>query len=153
MTRALAIALCLSTLTIAAVGCETDTAAATPTSPNQAPHQATTAPDDHAMCVQMMTRSRDCTDTYIPALVDARAAVDRPAGIADAVKQDRDRVIKQAMGEWANDSTDAAIEQHCAAPFPGDQTDRDAAQQCLASADCGGFTTCTVPLITKFFVK
>ncbi|HEY1811570.1 MAG TPA: hypothetical protein VGG74_04395 [Kofleriaceae bacterium] len=151
MTRALAIALCLSTLTIAAAGCETDNAAAaTPTSPNQAtPHQASTAPDDHAMCVQGLTKARACTDTYIPALVDARASIDHPAGIADAVKQDRDGVIKQAMGEWANDSTDTSIEAACnqMPPFVG--ADHDAALGCLAQSDCSAYVSCIMPIVTK----
>jgi hypothetical protein len=150
MSRLFVLACSLSALALAAAGCETHDAAAAPPA---APHQATTAPDDHQLCVQMQTRARACTDTYIPALVDARAALDHPAGIADAVKQDRDGVIKQAMAEWANDSTDAAIEAHCAGPFPGDPSDRDTAQGCLAQADCTGFTSCGIPLVAKYFAK
>ena len=150
MIRAIALAVALSSLALISTGCETQSADAAPaTTPVK--HQAAT--DDHSLCVQMQTRARECTDTYIPALVDARASLDHPAGIADAVKQDRDGVIKQAMAEWANDSTDAAIDQHCSQPFPGDQGDRDTATGCLAQTDCNGYTTCSIPLITKFFRK
>ncbi len=147
MTRAIALAFSLSTLVVAATGCEVhDAAAAPPATPHQA---ATPAPDDHALCVQGMTKARECTAQYIPALVDVRASLDHPAGIADEVKQDRDGVIKQAMAEWANDSTDASIEAACnqMPPFVG--ADRDAAEGCVAQADCNAFVSCIMPIVTK----
>ena len=152
MFRAISLAIGLSAIALsAAAGCETSSAEAAPatTPTNATPHQATNGPDDHAMCVQGLTKARECTAQYIPALVDARASIDHPAGIADAVKQDRDGVIKQAMGEWANDSTDASIETACnqMPPFVG--ADRDAAQGCLAQADCSAFVSCVMPIVTK----
>jgi hypothetical protein len=143
MIRAIALAVALSSLALVSTGCEAQSAEAAPAA---TPHQAAT--DDHALCVQGMTRARECTDAYIPALVDARASLDHPAGIADAVKQDRDAVIKQALAEWANDSTDTAIDASCSKMPPlGDQ--RDAAQGCLAEADCTAFVRCIMPIVTK----
>jgi hypothetical protein len=146
MIRAIALAVSISSLVAAATGCEVHDASA---SPPATPHQATSGGDDHALCVQGMTKARECTAQYIPALVDARASVDHPAGIADEVKQDRDGVIKQAMAEWANDSTDASIETACnqMPPFVG--ADRDAAQGCAAQADCNAFVSCIIPIVTK----
>ena len=153
MIRAIALALSLSSLVVAAAGCETQTAEAAPattTTPTKAtPHQASTSPDDHAMCVQGLTKARVCTAQYIPALVDVRASLDHPAGIADAVKQDRDGVIKQAMAEWANDSTDASIESACSQMPPFTGADRDAAQGCLAQDDCNAYVSCIMPIVSK----
>ena len=66
--------------------------------------QAATANADHDLCVAFITHARTCTDQYIPALVDARAAADMPAGIKAEVAKDRDGVIAQAKQEWATDS-------------------------------------------------
>ena len=69
-----------------------------------------------------------------------------------AVKTDRDGVIAQANAEWANDSTDAAIDSSCnQLPSLGD--DRDAAQGCLAQADCNGFVSCAMPIFAKHLSK
>ena len=62
--------------------------------------------------------TRTCTDQFIPALVDARAAADVPAGIKQAVASDRDGTIAQAKTEWATDSTDANFEKMCSQPMP-----------------------------------
>jgi hypothetical protein len=99
--------------------------------------------------VQGLTKARVCTAQYIPALVDVRASLDHPAGIADAVKQDRDAVIKQAMGEWANDSTDASIQAACDQMPPFSGADHDAAVGCLAQDDCNAYVSCIMPIVTK----
>ncbi|HEU4614383.1 MAG TPA: hypothetical protein VFS15_19945, partial [Kofleriaceae bacterium] len=52
----------------------------TPADPAAAPAQA--GVDPKAVCIEAFTRSRECTDDFIPALVDARASVDQPPGIA-----------------------------------------------------------------------
>jgi hypothetical protein len=148
MSRVLAVAFVLSsTLALAATGCETP-AAANPAKPMQAAN----APDDHALCVQLMDKSRECTAAFIPALVDARAAADQPPGIAAQVKADRDGVIAQANQEWANDSTDAAIDASCSKLPPLD-ADRDTAKSCLAAADCAGFVSCAMPVFAKHLSK
>jgi hypothetical protein len=148
MSRLVFVMCSLSMLALAATGCETHEASAAPTA---TPHQAASpASDDQALCVQLQTRARDCTDAYIPALVDARASLDKPAGIAADVQKDRDAVIAQAKQEWANDSTDAAIAAQCAGPFPGTAADRDTARTCMASADCDGYAACFVPIIKPY---
>ncbi len=103
-------------------------------------------------CVDVLTRAKACTNVYIPALVDARARHDWPAGIADAVKQDRDGVIAQAMQEWATDSQPDHIAQACSAHAVS-ADDAEAARACLAKSDCGEFTACFMPIFEKHFAK
>ena len=76
---------------------------------------ASSTGDYQSVCVDSMTRNRTCTDDYIPALVDSRARMDKPAGIAEAVKTDRAGVIAKAKEEWASDSTDENIARNCQA--------------------------------------
>ena len=113
--------------------------------------------DTKALCVELFTRARACTNEYIPALVDARAKYDKPPGIAEAVKKDRNAVIQEALGEWKNDSTDASIGATCdkiAADFANaPQSDIDTARACLAKPDCASYTTCVMPLFEKRFAK
>jgi hypothetical protein len=100
-----------------------------------------------------MTRARTCTSDYIPALVDARARQDKPAGIAAEVAKDRDGVIAQANVEWAEDSKDeniAAMCQHLAGnPSPEMQADADTIKGCLAAASCSDYTACSMPVFEK----
>jgi hypothetical protein len=103
-------------------------------------------------CVDVFTRAKACTSTYIPALVDARARHDYPAGIADAVKQDRDGVIAQAMKEWETDSQPDHVAQACSS-LPVSADDAEAARTCLAKSDCGEFTACFMPIFEKHFTK
>ncbi len=121
------------------------------------PNRRLSTADDQALCTQVFQRARTCTDSYIPALVDARARHDRPAGIAEAVKNDRDGVIAQAKAEWAGDSTDAAITASCGNIVAGltddDRGLADDARACVAQADCGAFTTCIMPIFEKHFAK
>ena len=145
MTRAIALVFTLSTVVVAAAGCEVHDAAAAPATPHPV---ASPAPDDHALCVQLMDRSRECTAAYIPALVDARAAANQPPGIAAQVEADRDGVIAQANQEWASDSTDAVIDASCR-QLPALDADRDAAQGCLAQAECAGFVGCAMPIFAE----
>lgn len=111
--------------------------------------------DTKALCVEVFTRARTCTNEYIPALVDARAKYDKPPGIAEAVKKDRNAVIQEALGEWKNDSTDSSISATCdkmgAELAP--QSDIDTARACLAKPDCAAYTTCVMPLFEKRFAK
>jgi hypothetical protein len=114
-------------------------------------HPAATSASPHEVCVQMFQRQRSCTDQFIPALVDARARLDMPAGIAAQVKADRAGVIAQANTEWASDSTDAAIEQTCTRIT--DDPDVPTAQSCLAKAGCDPFVSCIVPVLEKHLHK
>ena len=114
--------------------------------------QAATANADHDLCVAFITHARTCTDQYIPALVDARAAADVPAGIKDEVAKDRASVIAQAKQEWSTDSSDATIEQMCSSPKLAQvATDekRQKATTCNANTDCAAYTACAVPIFAE----
>ena len=156
MQRALHLALALPiAFALAAAGCATNDADAK--TPAAAPKTATPDNDQHASCVALMTRSRECTEVFIPALVDARASVDQPPGIADQVKADRDGVIAQARTEWATDSTDANIDEHCSAMLAHMTDEQKAdvapAKECLAKSECGEFVGCAMPIFSKHLGK
>jgi hypothetical protein len=114
-------------------------------------HRASTS--EYDTCVAVHTRARACTDAYIPALVDARARHDKPAGIAAKVAADRDGIIASAKEEWAGDSTDGGIAMMCqritANLSDQDRADIPVAASCLEQQDCNAFTSCFVPLIEK----
>jgi hypothetical protein len=149
MLRSLSLCLALASLSTLAA-CATHEAEAKPAT--AAPKSGGTT-DDHALCVKMFDRNRECTDQYIPALVDARARKDMPAGIAAEVKSDRDGVIAQAKQEWAKDSTDEAIESTCnmivAHLSDADRADETTVGQCLEKTDCGEYVACQVPVLEK----
>ena len=111
------------------------------------------APDSKAGCVAVFARQRDCTDEFIPALVDARIRLDRPAGIAArASSEGRDALIAEALAEWAKDSQDAAIDLSCekiVASVPAEALESmvEATGACLQESECGAFTTCVLPVI------
>ena len=128
---------------------------ASPEPATAASAQPASATDAAARCVEVMTRNRTCTDAYIPALVDARARHDHPAGIADAVKTNRDGVIAEAKTEWQSDSTDSAIAAMCA-QVTADAVaaaDLEQARTCLAETACDPYVACVMPLFEKRFVK
>lgn len=141
--------LALAAATAALSGCSSHDAEAKPATAKA----MSTGDDAHASCVAVQTRNRACTDAFIPALVDARAAADVPAGIAASVKQDRAAVIAQAKQEWTTDSTDAAIEQMCsrmaASLDDAGRADAKAGAGCVAKAACDEFVACEMPLLAK----
>jgi hypothetical protein len=98
------------------------------------------------ICVDVFTRARSCTPQYVPALVDARARLDRPAGIAARVRADRAAVIAEAMTEWKVDSTDAAIAATCEL-LTAAAAGVDHARSCLAQDDCAAFVSCLTPVV------
>jgi hypothetical protein len=132
-----------------------DAAAPPPVAPRKAQPASTT--DAKAICVDVFTRNRTCTDQYIPALVDLRAKYDQPAGIRDEVAAHRDEVIAQAKTEWATDSLPEAIDATCtritADLSDADRANIDGAQACLSNQDCGAYTTCIMPYFEKRFAK
>jgi hypothetical protein len=144
MIRSLALCCLLASGLAACEGAEAKPAPATAQKAS-----ASTAATDHDLCVAIMTHARTCTDQFIPALVDARAAVDVPAGIKAEVAKDRDSVIGQAKTEWASDSSDVNIEKMCAQPIPDADARRDAATACQAKTDCGEFAACFIPIESK----
>jgi hypothetical protein len=98
-------------------------------------------------CVDVFARARSCTPQYVPALVDARARLDRPAGIAARVKADRTAVIAEATSEWQADSTDAAIAASCEKLAGAGAAGIDEGRRCLVQKDCAGFVACLTPVV------
>ena len=121
--------------------------------PTNVPKEVTS--DPKSLCVAVMQRARECTNDYVPVLVDMRAKHDTPPGIAAAVAQDRDAVIEQAKQEWAVDSQDPNIEATCdrMAPQLNDPSDQATANDCLGKNECVGFSTCVMPLFEKHIRK
>jgi len=108
-------------------------------------------------CNEIFVRQRDCTDPFIPGLVDARIAANVPAGIAErAEAEGRDAIIAEAMAEWAEDSKDQAIAATCERviqSIPPDQQQemREAGDACLAESGCEAFVACIIPMIEARF--
>ena len=128
-----------------AVACAVSDAAPASSAPTAQP--ASAAPD---LCVQAMTRARTCTAQWIPALVDARAGLDAPAGIAAAVHDDRAGVIAAANTEWATDSQDANIGAACSHMDTTITTaDRTDTASCLATASCDAYVACEMPVFAR----
>jgi hypothetical protein len=116
---------------------------------------ATTAPvpEVQAECEAFFARARTCTAEYIPALVDLRVSLDKPAGIAAEAQPPggRDAIIQQALGEWTDDSQPAAVAALCskiagAVPPAEIESDRAKAATCMAATDCATFSTCAMEL-------
>jgi hypothetical protein len=129
-------------------------AADAPASPAAAPAApaAPAAASAGDLCHSLMQRQRACTDTFIPALVQARVHSDNPAGIAAHDRAvGRAALIKEALGEWASDSRDDAIDTLCeeiaqsVSPAKDAQL-RTSASTCLAHPSCDAFVPCAVPL-------
>jgi hypothetical protein len=146
MKRSISFVLALALAPLAAA-CGTSSEAAPPPSGVKA---ATAVSPNHQTCVQVFQRARTCTDDYIPALVDARAKLDLPAGIKAEVASDRAGVIAQAKTEWASDSQDAAIDSTCTrAEGHVDAAEVQTAQGCLAKPDCASYVACIMPSFEK----
>jgi hypothetical protein len=97
-------------------------------------------------CVRVFERQRACTQQFIPALVDLRASVDKPHGIAADVAEPggRERLITQALAEWKDDSSPEGIDRTCSSLMPAKTR---GAEKCLAEPDCDGFVKCVIPMI------
>jgi len=146
MTRSLIAALVFAPLAIAACA-SSEAAPAQSTTTAQA---ASSTGDAQQLCVETFTRNRTCTDDYIPSLVDTRAKLDKPPGIAEAVKNDRNGVIAQAKAEWAEDSKDENIARTCqmlTEKLTDAQTPAmNQARACLAKQTCGDYVACIQPV-------
>jgi hypothetical protein len=107
------------------------------------------------VCKKTFVKQRECTDVFIPALVDLRVRLDVPSGIAAQDKANgRDALVTEAKGEWANDSKDEAIAATCdkmmASMAPEMKTKMsEGATQCLAKSDCGEFVQCEMPMLEQ----
>lgn len=137
-------------LSLAAMAAACGTASeAAPPAPQSKP-SSTASADANEVCLQTMAKSYQCTDQYIPALVDLRAKKNHPEGIADKVKADRDGVIARAKEEWKADSSDDAIRANCQRMAAAvDPSDVQTAQRCVAQPECGAFVSCIMPVMDK----
>lgn len=140
----------------AACGGTSAPAKADTTTTTQAQPAPASTPRD--TCVAMFVRQRECTDIYLPALVDARIANDLPAGIAARAAEPggRDALMATAQTEWANDSTDASISATCdsvLARMPPEQAEglTGQANQCLTADACQAFVDCVIPMTVSMW--
>jgi hypothetical protein len=121
-----------------------------------APATAAGADDAQTTCVATFVRQRECTDQFIPALVDMRVRLDQPAGIAARAREagGRDAIIAEAKTEWAEDSKDEKIAAQCeqivgGVPAEHMQQALPEIQGCLEKSDCDAFVGCILPAIEK----
>jgi hypothetical protein len=151
---------------VCAIACSTaDTTADTETdiAPEAAPPptaaQRLTAPaadeptegsSTQATCRPFMQRMRACSETFIPALVEARVQRDDPPGLAaQDARIGREALVKEAFDEWANDSKDTAIDATCehiaqaVAPARHGEL-RAAVGACMEQSGCDAFVPCAV---------
>src|SRR5690606_8363595 len=115
MTRTILSSLLLALVAGAAACGGADKPASSSTTAGPQGNPAATDPSPRDTCVALFERQRECTDLYLPALVDARVENDIPAGIAAKAAEPggRDEIMATAQTEWANDSTDASIGATC----------------------------------------
>lgn len=103
-----------------------------------------------ALCTSNLERQRQCTDTFLPALVELRISLDKPAGIAETAREEgREVLIATAHEEWKEDSTDAAISRTCAqvASHPEAAKMTGPMRDCLDRASCEDYVPCAVELL------
>ncbi len=158
MSIARPIALALSLVAAGACGSSEPPASGTQTNAQDVPApQVKASAETHEgydVCVRAFRRQRECTDAFIPALVDARVRADKPAGIAAKDKElGRDALVAGAMEEWASDSTDEAIHATCTR-ITDDQLEGapeliQQAEECLKQSECSAFSACAVDIATS----
>ena len=111
--------------------------------------KASAEADAHQTCVAVVRRQRECTDAFIPALVDARVRADVPAGIAQKDKEiGRDALVGLALEEWKVDSTDQAIDATCDKATAHPEL-IEKAEACMSQSACDAFSACTVEILSS----
>lgn len=110
-----------------------------------------------AMCLDLIKRERECTDQYIPMLVDLRVELDKPKGFAEqvATPEARTAAIAAAKQEWQADSSPDKARRGCAfiaASIPPAQAAKvkQDAEQCMARESCDEFVSCIKPMQASF---
>jgi hypothetical protein len=151
MTRTTALATSLFTALIAACGGPDRPAETAPAGQADAAPAGQADADPVVVCRTTVERQRACTDDYLPALVDLRVELDRPAGTADRVKAEgRDKIVTEARADWVKDTTDEKIAEQCSmvTKLPAERLKKEMpmTQACLARPDCKAFTECIIPI-------
>jgi hypothetical protein len=150
-------ALSLSLTVIAACGAsEPPASSGTQQSAHEVPApqvKASAEADAHQTCVAVVRRQRECTDAFIPALVDARVRADVPAGIAQKDKEvGRDALVAMALEEWKVDSTDEAIDATCDKATAHPEM-IEKAEACMNQSACDAFSACTVEIVSSLWTQ
>lgn len=111
---------------------------------------AGTAADLGPMCQAYYVRQRSCVDDYLSALIDLRAELDMPKGVAAEVKSvGKPALVEKARVEWTSDTEQPKVDAICdamATRTPADQVERLLKQgdTCAATPDCKAFAKCAV---------
>jgi len=117
------------------------------------------------VCVKTFERQYECTDDFIPALVDIRIKHGLlPATVANLPKQEggREKLIEMALEEWKTDGTEPKLTESCqtmiqvvSAEESEEESEelRAAGEKCLATADCRSFVDCMMPVVEKQMLK
>lgn len=102
-------------------------------------------------CLGVIDRAAQCSEAFVPMLVDVRVNHDQPAGTAEAdATEGREVLVAKARDEWARDSVEPARSETCNAMGPKTSAEDVAAYTaCLASPDCSAFVACVAPLFDK----
>jgi len=113
------------------------------------------------VCVKTFERQYECTDDFIPALVDIRIKNGLlPASVANLPKQEggREKLIEMAMEEWKTDGTEPKLTESCKTMIQvvsAEESEelRVAGEKCLAATDCKAFVDCMMPVVEKQMLK
>ncbi|MBI4701675.1 MAG: hypothetical protein HY744_11045 [Deltaproteobacteria bacterium] len=106
-----------------------------------------------AACTSMMDKAVSCKDPFVEMLVDLRAELDFPKGIAKRAKSfEKPKLLADAKKELATDFADPKRTETCGAMAKKiAQADIDAVKACVAKADCKEFAACLKPTQKKMF--
>lgn len=127
-------------------GCGGSSTKPEPPGPRAAPRE-----EAQLKCQAMMTRQRDCTDAFIPALVGWRVELDVPAGVAETDRTSgREALVAKAKEEWAASNSDEQLGALCTkilGTIPDDQLPAmtQIGERCSATRTCEEFVACVEP--------
>ena len=101
------------------------------------------------VCMAVSAKEAECSDDFVPALVDVRIKLDLPAGIAAAAAAPggKDQLLAQAKQEWAKDSSEAGRTEMCNKMAPQVPAEiAKAAAACDLKAACKDYVACIIPV-------
>lgn len=141
------------------VGCGSSKPA--PEAPAPSESKAESGGDLLDVCVKTFERQYECTDDFIPALVDFRIKNGLlPAEAAPLLEEEggREKLIQMAMEEWKVDGVEPQRTESCkkmtkvVTPEEGEKL-KAAGEQCLATTDCKAFLDCMMPIVEAQMLK